>query len=96
MGGFGSGMSMITVLKNNKIIKTDRKKLFENKEFGRDGSYGPMVDHKKMNDYQRNVFMKKMEEKRKRDRKREFLTWGISIVLTGLIIWGVPKLLMML
>ena len=96
MGGFGSGISMSTVLKNNKIMKTDRKKLFENKQYRPGGRSTPFVDHKKMTDYQRSVFIKKLNEQRKKDRRRELFIWGISIVVTGLIIWGVPKILMML
>jgi len=87
---------MITVLKNNKIQKGSRKKRFDGKDFDRSGVYGPMVDHKKMDDYQRSVFLKELKQKRKKERIRSGLIWGLSIVLTGLIIWGVPQLLKLL
>lgn len=94
--GFGSIQGMIASLKNNRIQKSDRKKLFENKDGGRSGIYGPMRDHKKMSEYQRSVFMRKLQENKRRERKRNALVWGISLVITALVDWGVPKLLQLL
>lgn len=91
--GFGGVQGMITTLKNNKIQKSERKKLFDNKEMGRDGTYGPMRDHKKMTDYQRTVFMQELQKKLKRERNRSRLIWTISIVVTLLLIFGLPYLL---
>ena len=81
---------MITSLKNNKIQKSERKRLFENKEMGRDGSYGPMRDHKKMTDYQRSIFMRDLELRVKREKRRTGLIWVISVLVTVLLMWGVP------
>lgn len=39
--GFGGVQGMITTLKNNKLQKSERKKLFDQKEIGWDRIYAP-------------------------------------------------------
>ena len=89
--GFGGAQSMATVLKNNRLMKRDRKTIYDRKETSRNGTYGTTEDHTKMKshvfaDFQKEQFRKRREE-RARGRRLILISALIVIILLAVFLW---------
>lgn len=84
---FGGVQGMITALKNNRIMKSDRKRMYDRRNDHVKGVYGPTHDHTQMKSHEFALFQKEQFLKRRQEkaRNRRFYAWSALIVI-GLII----------
>lgn len=79
--GFGGVQSMITVMKNNRLMKGERKTIYDRKDTARQGAYGATEDHTKMKSHVFAAFQKEQFQKRRKERARSRRLILISIFI---------------
>ncbi|MCH9660789.1 MAG: hypothetical protein K0U54_07740 [Bacteroidetes bacterium] len=78
---------MNTVIKNNRLMRSSRKKLHELDLDYSSGSYKKFDDHRTMNVHEFATFQKEQFRKRKEEkRKQRYLMLVVSIIVIILVI----------
>jgi hypothetical protein len=84
---FGGVQSMITILKNNRLMKGERKTIYDRKGKTR-GVYGATEDHTQMNSHVFAAFQKEQFQKRKKERIRNRRIVLISLLIVIILLVG--------
>lgn len=84
---------MQATLKNNEIMKSKRRSLYDRKNKGLKSGFGDFEDHKKMNTHEFADFQKELFHKRKRARRILLIKYAVTIILTILVLLSIPILI---
>lgn len=76
----------ITVLRNNIIVKSKRKTMYDHSNSPSKGTYGKLEDHKQMKSHEFANFQKEQFLKKKQNRIRERKLRLIAVAITLLLI----------
>jgi uncharacterized membrane protein len=76
----------VRVLKNNIIVKSKRKTMYDHSNSPSKGTFGELEDHTQMKSHEFANFQKEQFLKKKQDRSRERKLRILAVVITLLII----------
>lgn len=84
----GISQYMNTVMKNNRLMKGERKSMFDRQRISTIGVQGEIVDHTQLKSHAFAQFQKELFLKLKNERKQRILRNMLVFVITILIVIG--------
>jgi hypothetical protein len=84
---------MQAALKNNEIMKSKRRSMYDRKNKGLKSGLGTLVDHTSMKSHEFADFQKRLFLRKKRERNIQIIRYIVTIVLTILTFILIPYIM---
>ena len=77
---------MNQVLKTNRLMKGERKTIYDHKDSKRSGRYGAMDDHRQLKSHEFATFQKEQFARKKKERKRDIILKTVVVLITFMLV----------